>query len=56
MTVEELLNKVLYKEYRPNAHVVVFPAKGFHYKLRGTQQVPEETDGVSVFIRVEGVL
>lgn len=56
MTVDELLNKVLYKEYRPKAYIVVFPAKGFHYKLRGTQPIPEETDGASVFIRVEDIL
>lgn len=56
MTVQELLDKVLYKEYRPHAHVVLFPPGGFSYKLRGDQPLPEETDGPTIFIRVEGIL
>lgn len=52
MKVADFLGRVVTEEYRPFAEVVVSPARGFHRKLRENEDVPDDDDNNTVFIRV----
>lgn len=47
-----LLDEVVTEKYRPFAEVVVSPARGFHRKLRENEDVPDDDDNNTVFIKV----
>ena len=57
MTAQEFLDSAIQKRLRNDAHVVVIPAKkmGVGYRLKPDQEVPDDNDEQTIYIRIPGV-
>lgn len=56
MKAQELIDAVVVKKYRPFSRVVVEKGRaGVHYALKPDQDVPDEDEDTTVFLRLENV-
>ena len=56
MTAQELITKVLYKEYRPWATVMVAAGKAYtHRKLKSDDEVPDEDEDTTIVIHLDSI-
>jgi len=56
MTAEEYIKKVLYREYRPFATVMVAAGRAYtHRKLKPGDEIPDEDEDNTVVIHLDGV-
>ena len=57
MTADQFLEKTVQKRLRGDAHVIVMPAKkmGVGYRLKGDQEIPDDNDEQTIYIRIPGI-